>query len=922
LETLNYEYTIRGWLKGVNKAYANNTSSTNWFGFEMSYEYGFSNSWYNGNISGIKWRSKGDGEQRAFGYDYDAVNRLLKADFTQYTSSSWSTAAGFDFSVSNMSYDANGNILTMNQKGWKPGGSITIDSLLYTYTANTNRLLNVLDRKNDTTTRLGDFRSSKAYMTLLANNKTTAATDYTYDANGNLKVDNNKDIGTIRYNYLNLPDSIAVTGKGTVKYMYDAAGNKLKKITAEGAKITTTLYIGGMVYQNDTLQFISHEEGRIRYKAIGNSFQYDYMIKDHLGNVRVVLTEEQQTNIYPAATLEGTYDASTNSMVNTEKQFYRIDNTKIISESSIASWVSPAETVANTKLYYNNNGNPPANTNYPAGCTPLQTDGSTKVYKLNATANKTGLEFIIKVMAGDKIDILGKSYFLNTTTVNNANSTSLDLLSLMTNLLLSPGNAVAGKGLTAATLNTINTGQVPTSFFRGANGETTTIPKAYINYIFLDEQFKYAGGNFSRVGSSGTVKNHWNTDVQLQNISVPKNGYIFVYVSNESNLDVFFDNLQVIHKPGPLLEETHYYPFGLTMAGISSKASMFGNPENRYKFGGKELQSKEFSDGSGLEWTDYGARMYDAQIGRWHIQDNYSETYLGLTPYNYGGNNFVNTIEIDGNLFIFANGFMVDQWLAGKRSPTKLVGQGRSASAKTVSNPSYERYAPDRGFYSDGPRNNGIKFTYWDGVDNAYLKYQSDFEGEQAYYTNGSFTPKASANARFQEGVKAGADLIAKLESGEITLKDGETIKIVGHSQGAAYAAGIVSALVKHSKYGGLIEFIDYLSPHQPGDITHPSGVKGRQFSTKSDWVSSKGKIADWFGGSKYAKIPGTEWGMERESYDGGRGGHSVGTWLNDLISYWRRLGIPVTDNGVPSSAPTPTPEPTPTPNPNKPKGF
>ena len=77
----------------------------------------------------------------------------------------------------------------------------------------------------------------------------------------------------------------------------------------------------------------------------------------------------------------------------------------------------------------------------------------------------------------------------------------------------------------------------------------------------------------------------------------------------------------------------------------------------------------------------------------------------------------------------------------------------------------------------------------------------------------------------------------------EITLKDGETIKIVGHSQGAAYAAGIASALAKHSKYGALIEFEDYLSPHQPGDIKHPSGVKGRQFSTKNDKVSSKGLI-------------------------------------------------------------------------------
>ena len=93
----------------------------------------------------------------------------------------------------------------------------------------------------------------------------------------------------------------------------------------------------------------------------------------------MVLTEEQPINYYPAATLEGTYDATTNSMVNYEKQFYKIDNTKIIPESSIASWVTPTETVANTKLYWNHNGNPPSNLSYPAGCTPVQTVGSSNL---------------------------------------------------------------------------------------------------------------------------------------------------------------------------------------------------------------------------------------------------------------------------------------------------------------------------------------------------------------------------------------------------------------------------------------------------------------------------------------------------------------------------------------------------------------
>ena len=164
-----------------------------------------------------------------------------------------------DYWVSGITYDADGNLLTMTQRGFTVGGSSPIDSLTYGYlnTDSSNVLMGVQDAANNDSTKLEDFHYNPA---------TKQSTDYGYDGNGNLTHDNNKSIDTISYNYLNLPTLVHIKGEGNVAYTYDAAGSKLSKVITDSvAKHSTTiLYVAGFVYQQtDTIA-----ESRRRYRHL------------------------------------------------------------------------------------------------------------------------------------------------------------------------------------------------------------------------------------------------------------------------------------------------------------------------------------------------------------------------------------------------------------------------------------------------------------------------------------------------------------------------------------------------------------------------------------------------------------------------------------------------------------------------------
>lgn len=441
---------------------------------------------------------------------------------------------------------------------------------------------------------------------------------FAYDGNGNLTSDLNKDIGKaaaqgITYNFLNLPYTISVydsTGgvKGTITYKYDAVGNKLEKRVTENTKPDRkTTYIGSFNYEDDQLQFIMHEEGRTRYAkkyfTSGDSayqFIQDYFVKDHLGNVRVVLTEQQDTARYVA----------------TMEPAYRIKEDALFANVTQTAW--PDSLVPG---------------GYPVDTT--LTNPNNYVSKVNGSGNKIGPSLTLKVMSGDTVDIAVKSFYRPNGSAGGNSNPLPDILASLASGIVSVAGEVHG---TLTELS--NTGTSPllgpiTSLLNSRDTSSTTKPRAWLNWILLDERFNYVS-SYPQSGAIPVGNADELTTLAQTGINITKNGYLYIYVSNETqNWDVFFDNFSIGHRGSPLLEETHYYPFGLTMAGISSKAFEGVNyPENKKKYNGIE-----FNDALGLNAFDAQLRELDPQIGRWWQIDPKIEDMEMWSPYASNYNN-------------------------------------------------------------------------------------------------------------------------------------------------------------------------------------------------------------------------------------------------------------------------------------------
>jgi len=599
------KYNIRGLLDNINVSNLTSGQDPHIFEENLYYDNGFAGKLYNGNIAGITWKKAGiSSPVEAYGYSYDLLNRLTHAEYRRQElgSTDWKKD-GFDYTASNMTYDKNGNLLSMDQRGMNPavsGAPVDMDQLRYSYADNSNQLIKVKDMvPADTTITLPDFKDS-ADLNI----------EYTYDANGNMLTDQNKHITAISYNYQNKPEKITVGSQGVITYIYDGVGNRLqKRVTYSASGLSEVYdYIGNFVYKDSVLQYILTGEGRIRPVVLAATtidYVYDYFVKDHLGNVRSVVTMAPLTPEYLA-----THEIARATI---EEQVF--ENIPAVRDVNPASIDPQNQKAALTK----------------------------------GDGNRIGTAIMLHTMPGDRFAIVTNAYYNGGYTQSNSVPGADMVASLMGALL--GGNTYPGVPLSelpeevrivkSALQNPALVTQLD-NLLDASNDPN--VPRAHLNLLFFNEKMELVPGLSKSVQVSANSDGSW----QEQSFSgsglvgpFPA-GYIMVYVDNQSpGKEVWFDDLDLQHYTSSILEENHYYPYGLTL-NTSQTLNVTAQP---FKYNGKELE-RHF----GLEQYDYGARMFDPQLGLWHAIDPFAEQMRRWSPYSYAFDNPVRFIDPDGML--------------------------------------------------------------------------------------------------------------------------------------------------------------------------------------------------------------------------------------------------------------------------------
>ena len=201
------------------------------------------------------------------------------------------------------------------------------------------------------------------------------------------------------------------------------------------------------------------------------------------------------------------------------------------------------------------------------------------------------------------------------------------------------------------------------------------VPKGYLRVLVFNHDSVLVSQRTRQLRAS-SLNAYDSLQVRLL---VPQDGYVTAYVGNESDVDVYFDDVTVEHRPGLQVQENQYDPWGLSLAGLDYTTPGIQGL-NQYQYNGKEKQTD-----LGLAWNDYDARFFEPQIGRSPVVDPLLERHYSANPYAYCLNNPTNMVDPDGRDAIFTISRDKRGNITGVTVSSTIYIQGNGASVDRAS---------------------------------------------------------------------------------------------------------------------------------------------------------------------------------------------------------------------------------------------
>ena len=387
------------------------------------------------------------------------------------------------------------------------------------------------------------------------------------------------------------------------QYQYDVLGRLIHELTEDDSEKQITYDVTGKVTEvrnaaNDLLGQYKYDERGFRIKNTSETAdKTTWYMRDVSGNILMTYSKAQsnlkldEIPIYGSGKIGTLYANDFNSMAYEVSD--HLGNVRAIATRKNTVYIATMENYSTESQLFSNY----VRTQEPFdGINHTPTDNIvTYVSKLYSAPNlRVGPTKVLQVNPGERVDM---EVYVKYLQAENAVSTGAAVGNIFEQVVAAFGGADGGNGAEQSIYDMFQLNFGGALAVEAANGDFDNEPRAYLNYLFFDENGVYKYGGYAGMTNAAEIPYENGVPVPNQipheklalDLEIYEPGYVYVYVANESSeaATVFFDDLMITHSQTVVSQTTDYYPFG----SILRRAQNNQDKQYRYGYQGQYAES-------------------------------------------------------------------------------------------------------------------------------------------------------------------------------------------------------------------------------------------------------------------------------------------------------------------------------------------